>query len=663
MADDNGIGIDQQIPIQDITKPLNEFREIKLYRNGHPIDHSTIFGVRAEHFQAVIRLPNDNDNEYYMGTFSQDTNDNEGGLVFVGEVPIGASEGSIIWSDELNNHHDSKGFNHPGDLARLGSVVLIAGQNWNPWWGLDLGNGGQAVLFYDTNEPRQPKYLGKLNQCGAKLFNRDIDAIAIGKIGEFYYLSANSIHCRSRSLHPDSKWEYIGEGKKYEASPVVALDNQGNTHYGKAEVQSNEAPFSWLPSEGDRFDYLIQPQPAYRSKSIVDFSLGGNNDARSLSIIGSNHNGTYCLNAADVNETSSNFVRVHSACQVDRYVRFASWDANPPFRSYAGGILDGTHVIQLESGQRIVSHDRGMEAVSSGSVLDHKHVVLLNRDQKVVSHDCEAGPFRCYKGGYVDHRFVKIVKMDSVRIPSGWCAKPGSQLLTGDFDGDQVLDHVCRNSNSWSSLNSLGVNASGHSNWCTSEGDDLLIEELNNDSSYDFLCVDSQGEKGKIFGIKGSGINLGGLHYSGIPSSGSIYKIVASHSGMALEVGDNSLIDGGNVQQGKDSNTDFQRWYIERTNTGHYKVVNVGSGKALDVSGGLLHQGNNLQQWRDKGSQSQRWNIIEIENGDYKFLSLRSNLVMDVQGASLQPGANVHQWRDNTWRTTSPQRWKLILLR
>ncbi len=280
-------------------------RRIVLLENGFPLDFHSLAGVRTEHLQAMIRLPDSNDMEYYMGTFSQDCEGNDCGMVFVGEVPGGAGSGSVIWMDFLDAAHPALGFNHPGDLHRIGDYVIVAGQNWDICWGvecLDIGGGGQAVLFYDVSDPANPSYVGKMNTCwqGDEINNpsRDIDTIGVAKIDSTYYLSFNNIRCKSDSFHPNAHWEIVAEGKSPSDSPAK-FDFGGTTYVGKASVAVAIEPISGLPIDWfitwkaytDDFNTLTDVLTTQRPPG--DFIL----DAKSLSILA---DGTYCAISTDV---------------------------------------------------------------------------------------------------------------------------------------------------------------------------------------------------------------------------------------------------------------------------------------------------------------------------------------------------------------------------
>lgn len=218
--------------------------QINFDENGHPLDYHSAFGQRAEHAQDIIRLEDKNGDSYYMGTYSQDTSNNEGGLVFVARRS--ATFGNkVIWHDEFNNYHPAGGINHPGDIRRFGNIVVIAGQNWHktyPFYGhvVDPGNGGQAVLFYDVSNPARPKYIGRLSEFfinrGAEWhqLNTEIDEISVNRgPNGMYHLNFNGVkgvpgvEVRAAYLSPHAAWERRGTYGQGSTSAVKIR----NRHY------------------------------------------------------------------------------------------------------------------------------------------------------------------------------------------------------------------------------------------------------------------------------------------------------------------------------------------------------------------------------------------------------------------------------------------------
>jgi len=249
-------------PQMDTLKSLEPSTTIKkmLFGKGScPLNYHSSFGYRWQHLQDMIRLPDANGHQYYMGTYSRSCGPNlltpvsQGGLVFVAKIAPNEDFGEVIWCDELSNNHIAGGFNHPGDLRRIGNIVIIAGQNWdttktvkhliaNVGEPLVCGSGGQGVLFYDVTNPEASKYMGKMHYCrkGEEIIpvSEEIDMVTAVKDGEYYYLSFNGIRCRSKFFSPQADWELVRQGDKGNSpSPVhVKCDSDDFVGYAYHHV-------------------------------------------------------------------------------------------------------------------------------------------------------------------------------------------------------------------------------------------------------------------------------------------------------------------------------------------------------------------------------------------------------------------------------------------
>jgi hypothetical protein len=255
-------------------------RKIAFSKEGCPLDYHSIAGVRWQHLQDMVRLPDANGNEYYMGTYSQNCSNTEGGLVFVATVKKGEQVGKVIWWDELNNQHEAGGYNHPGDLRRFGNMVVIAGQNWaggkfanfTENFGADKmkqGNGGSQVLFYDVTNPAAPKYVGRLRECkldGQSVqVTQEIDKISVTKVGDKYFLSFNGFAggfktCKCDQLTADGNWELV-DGKPY-LNGLSNIDYQwnGQTIAGAAaSISPTMLMFYGLDNNGTLTEKTVAP--------------------------------------------------------------------------------------------------------------------------------------------------------------------------------------------------------------------------------------------------------------------------------------------------------------------------------------------------------------------------------------------------------------------
>lgn len=141
--------------------------------------------------------------------------------------------------------------------------------------------------------------------------------------------------------------------------------------------------------------------------------------------------------------------------------------------------------------------------------------------------------------------------------------------------------------------------------------------------------------------------------------SGSVYKLINTGSGNALDVSGAGTANGTNVQIWQDLNNGAQEWQIVSLGDGTYKLVNPSSGKALDVDGALTANGTNVQIWQDfNGGIAQKWTITNVGGGSFKLINPNSGRALDVDNGGTANGTNVRIWDDNG---SNAQKWQLVL--
>lgn len=138
------------------------------------------------------------------------------------------------------------------------------------------------------------------------------------------------------------------------------------------------------------------------------------------------------------------------------------------------------------------------------------------------------------------------------------------------------------------------------------------------------------------------------------PVANGIYRIVARHSGKALDVSGHGTADGANVQQWTYGGGNNQRWVVTHLGNNQYRIIGLESGKALEVNAASTADGANVQIWTWNGGNNQRWTIAATSGGYYSVRAVHSGKALDVRGASLADGANVQQW---TYGGANNQQW------
>jgi endoglucanase len=162
-------------------------------------------------------------------------------------------------------------------------------------------------------------------------------------------------------------------------------------------------------------------------------------------------------------------------------------------------------------------------------------------------------------------------------------------------------------------------------------------------------------DQGVIDAIK-RGFNGSGGGGSGIIANGT-YRIVARHSGKALDVNAHGTSDGSNVIQWTYGGGTNQRWTLTHLGNNVYQIIGVESGKALEVASTSTANGTNVDIRASSGANNQRWTISATSGGYYRLTPVSSSgSALDVSGVSTADGANVQQW---SWTGGNNQQWAI----
>lgn len=130
---------------------------------------------------------------------------------------------------------------------------------------------------------------------------------------------------------------------------------------------------------------------------------------------------------------------------------------------------------------------------------------------------------------------------------------------------------------------------------------------------------------------------------------GGFYSIAPRHSGKRLDLHDQSVTPGANVEQYSKDGTDTQNWMIRDAGDGSYYIINS-NGLYHDANGGVMSNGTNLQGWVGNGTAAQKWKFLspteqKVADGTYRIASaVGLNKGVDISGAVTENGANAHLW-------------------
>jgi sucrose-6-phosphate hydrolase SacC (GH32 family) len=181
----------------------------------------------------------------------------------------------------------------------------------------------------------------------------------------------------------------------------------------------------------------------------------------------------------------------------------------------------------------------------------------------------------------------------------------------------------------------------------------------NNDEAYQRLVIEAPAQVGTSCYVKVVDTSTGGFGHINIDDlkipmirtsivSGATYKILARHSGKALDVDGsvNVLADGTNIQQWDYLGVTNQKWIVTAVTGGYYKIRSVASNKILEIDSASLSNGGQAQQWTDFNYNHQQWSITPVSgsNGYFTITNRNSSKVLDIDASSMANGAKVQQW-------------------
>lgn len=133
------------------------------------------------------------------------------------------------------------------------------------------------------------------------------------------------------------------------------------------------------------------------------------------------------------------------------------------------------------------------------------------------------------------------------------------------------------------------------------------------------------------------------------------YRIVARHSGLALEAQSNGTANGTQIGQYTYFGGNWQQWTVTDTGGGNYKIIGVGSGRGLDIYNGSSANGTKVELWDFWGGAMQLYKFTATSGGYYRITpNCATSSCLDVAGGSTSPGALVQLWG---WTGGTNQQW------
>ncbi|MFF4488788.1 RICIN domain-containing protein [Streptomyces sp. NPDC001544] len=172
----------------------------------------------------------------------------------------------------------------------------------------------------------------------------------------------------------------------------------------------------------------------------------------------------------------------------------------------------------------------------------------------------------------------------------------------------------------------------------------------------------------QVTAATGGYANIGNLRIGGrtatptqgtplFPSNGTVYRLVARHSGKVADVSKADTTNNTPIIQWPWQNHSNQKWTIAPADNGYYKIRNVNSGTLMEIGGLSRVNGGTADIWSDATAPQQHWAITPTGDGYYLLTNRLSGLSLNVDSGSTADGAAINQW---TYTALAQQQWQII---
>lgn len=131
------------------------------------------------------------------------------------------------------------------------------------------------------------------------------------------------------------------------------------------------------------------------------------------------------------------------------------------------------------------------------------------------------------------------------------------------------------------------------------------------------------------------------------------YYIKNKDINYSLDISNESLYSGANVQLNSLKRSNTQKWLVTHDSMGYVSFKNVGTGMYLTTNGNTKE--SNVSQQTNSNDYNQKWIIMFDKNQNIKIVSaLNSKLVIDVLYGNIKEGSNIQLYDSNN---TNAQKW------
>jgi poly(hydroxyalkanoate) depolymerase family esterase len=245
--------------------------------------------------------------------------------------------------------------------------------------------------------------------------------------------------------------------------------------------------------------------------------------------------------------------------------------------------------------------------------------------------------------------------------------RPRVQLWHGTADGIINYSNQVEAIMQWGNVLGLSINPTTTTTLTIGNITNQWIHQVWQDACGNTV-LDAWSEIG---GGHGTGANLNARYvipFLGLDKTGSVdpvtpcggpangtYKLIARHSGKALDAYGNQTANGTQIIQWTYGGGSNQKWTLTSLGGNLYKIIGVQSGRSIDISNWGAANGTKVQLWDYLGGTNQKFYFNATSGGYYEISpSHATGSCLDVNGASTADGAIVQLWQ---WISGNNQQW------
>lgn len=258
-----------------------------------------------------------------------------------------------------------------------------------------------------------------------------------------------------------------------------------------------------------------------------------------------------------------------------------------------------------------------------------------------------------FKNGYTLGQFAKWIRPGSVRVAADYNPTSGVYVTAYKSNNNAII--VAINTGNGAVNQQFSINNGSVGSvvpYRTSSSQNLAqLAPLTLSGNSFTTSLPAQSVTTFVQSSSGSG---GGTIADGT------YRIVARHSGLAMEVLGAATGNGSQIDQYTYFGGTHQLWVVTNRGNGQYSIVGVQSGRSIDISNAATANGTKVQLYDYWGGNNQKFTFTATSGGYYRITPVNAPAsCLDVAGVSTSPGAFVQLWtygggNNQQWAFQSP---------